>query len=144
MTPAEVAYNLGRIKLIPGKAVFSDDKIYRYVLTRTWGSGDKSCIFIMCNPSTADENILDPTVRKCLEWSINWKYDRLIILNLFALRSTNPANLYISPHPVGPENDYHIIETIENNKSGLFIAAWGAHSELLNRGDEVRLIADRL
>lgn len=144
MTPAEIAYNLGRIKQIPGEAVFSNDKIYRYILTRTWGTGDKTCTFIMCNPSTADESILDPTVRKCLEWSILWKYDRLIILNLFALRSTNPAKLYTVMDPVGPDNDFHIMETMENNKNGLFIAAWGTHSEHLNREDDVRLLADRL
>lgn len=138
----EIVYNLGRLKQIPGEATFSEDNLYRYTLTRKWGAMDKTCTFIMCNPSTADASILDPTVRKCLEWSIIWGYDQLLVLNLFAFRSPYPKDLRKVKNPVGLHNDSVILEAMENNKNGLFIAAWGANGKYLNREGDVRFIAD--
>ena len=137
MTP-EIAYNLGRLKQIPGEATFSEDNLYRYTLTRKWGIMDKSLIITMMNPSTASESILDPTIRKVLQWSIIWGYDKLIVLNLFAYRSTEMKQIFQVSNPIGPDNDYHIIETLENNKLSLHIAAWGKKGNFLERDHQIR------
>lgn len=42
-------------------AIFSEDKIYRYVLIRIWDDYLPKIIFIGLNPSVADENSSDKT-----------------------------------------------------------------------------------
>ncbi len=80
--------------------------------------------FVMLNPSTADAFRLDPTVNKCCAFARAWGAARLEVVNLFALRSTDPRGLDI-PGPVGDDeaNDQSILAACEGAK--LVIAAWG-------------------
>jgi hypothetical protein len=91
--------------------------------------------FLMLNPSTADETADDPTVRRCIGYAKDWGYGTLVVGNLFALRSTDPENLYDHPDPVGPENDVHLEEICDEAEK--VIAAWGHHGGLHDRGPEV-------
>ncbi len=119
-------------------AIFSPCKKYRYTLWREWQTLDpkKNCVlFVMLNPSTADENILDPTVRRCLGYAMDWGFNRMEIANIFALRSTDPKELYKCEDPVGIENNVYIQKLA--SESDLVIAAWGTHSKYNNRGDAV-------
>ena len=121
-------------------AAFSPDRRYRYALTRTWGDGS-TVVFIMLNPSTADAFKVDPTVARCIEFARTWGHESLIVLNLFAWRSTDPKALYtVIPgfDPIGPLNDY-AIDAVP--KGTPIIAAWGVHGSLDGRGKAVR---DRL
>jgi hypothetical protein len=72
---------------------FSDCEKYRYVWADGWGKGNP-LMFIGLNPSTADENQTDPTVKKCRDWAKEWGYSGIIMCNAFALRSTDPRALY--------------------------------------------------
>jgi hypothetical protein len=112
-------------------AIFSNDRKYRYKLWRTWDINKPSILFIMLNPSTADENILDPTLRRCLGYAMKWGYGTMYICNLFALRSTNPKELYISDDSIGPDNNRYIRETA--NECEKIILAWGNHGNLDDR-----------
>jgi hypothetical protein len=86
--------------LIPqGDAVFSADGRYRYRLTRDLG-GKTTVTFIMLNPSTADANLDDPTIRRCKGFAKDWGYGRLIIVNLFAFRATDPRDMW-KAHELG-------------------------------------------
>ena len=117
------------------EAYFDKDKIYRYLLHRKWGSSGKKVTWIMLNPSTADEKIDDPTIRRCMGFSKQFGATELDIVNIFAYRSTDPKNLYISDDPIGDENDIYILKSIKS--SSLVIIGWGNHGKLLNRSDEV-------
>jgi hypothetical protein len=122
-------------------AIFSDDRKYRYRLWRVWDINKSSVLFIMLNPSTADENVLDPTVRRCLGYAMKWGYGRIDICNLFALRATNPKELYKSDDPIGPDNNRYIVETA--NECDKTILAWGNHGELDDRYiDVIELLKD--
>lgn len=55
-------------------AEFSDDRVYRYRLSRVWGEGRRAT-FIMLNPSTADEYVDDRTLARCLAFARDWKLD---------------------------------------------------------------------
>jgi hypothetical protein len=119
-------------------AIFSADKKYRYRLWRTWDNSKKAVLFVMLNPSTADENKLDPTVRRCLGYAIDWGYGRLDVCNIFALRATNPKELYSSESPVGENpmiNIEHIL--IAAQECDKVIVAWGNHGCHTNRGDHI-------
>lgn len=66
---------------------------YRYLLERTWDESKEKVLFIMLNPSTADANNDDPTIRRCISFAKSWGYGGLMVGNLFALRATNPKEL---------------------------------------------------
>lgn len=96
---------------VVGSAVFSPEPepVYRYWLDRQWEpSPDRTAVFAMLNPSTADAAILDPTVRRCMGYARLWGCGRLIVVNLFALRATDPRTLGTVPDPVGPQNEHFI------------------------------------
>src|SRR5262245_13227298 len=96
---------------------------YRYALTRTWGDPKKVVCWVMLNPSTADADQDDPTIRRCLGFSRAWGAGGLVVVNLFALRATDPDQLRIAADPVGPDNDSHLSTAAFGR---LVVAAWGA------------------
>lgn len=116
----------------PAHAIFSQDRRYRYKLTRSLShpmyEGERPALFIMLNPSTADENLNDPTIRRCLGFAMEWKCTDLWVVNLFAYRATNPRELNVVEDPVGPENHLHIMHAMHDcARRSTIVAAWGAH-----------------
>ena len=126
---------------IQNKALFSTDGKYRYTLFRQWDCfRNGTCIFIGLNPSTADEKTDDPTIRRCVYFAKKFGYSAMIMLNIFALRSTDPKNLKKDADPIGPQNNVFIRDyccTKYAQQQFGIIAAWGNHGTLLNRGDKV-------
>ena len=116
-------------------AVFSECRRYRYSLLRTWKRGSAKVMFIGLNPSTADEKVDDPTVRRCIGFARQWGYGGMILTNLFAFRSTDPKFLKNVPDPVGPDNDQMIVRCCRS--SALVVVAWGAHGALQGRDERV-------
>jgi hypothetical protein len=122
-------------------AVISDCGVYRYKLWRTWNPDLPTCNFLMLNPSRADAVDNDPTATRCIGYSKAWGYGGLLITNIFALRSTDPAALKSAADPVGPDNDRHVVEVARS--SSLVVAAWGAHPGIEGRVRAVRrMLAD--
>lgn len=110
-------------------AVLSDDGRYRYLLSRRWDSGP-AVVFVMLNPSTADATLDDPTIRRCIGFARGWGYPALAVVNLYALRSTDPRGLWTDPDPVGPDNDMWLQRefVIADHIGSPVVAAWGAHA----------------
>ncbi len=106
-------------------ASFSDCRTYRYALWRTWDAEADYVMFVGLNPSTADETMDDPTIRRCIAFAKDWGYGGLVMTNLFAYRSTDPAVMKVASDPVGPANDGWLSMLSEN--AGIVIAAWGTH-----------------
>ncbi len=124
-------------------ATLSADRIYRYTLTREvdmFGNGE-AAMFLMLNPSTADETEDDPTIRRCIGFARRWGYSTLHVANLFAFRATSPADLKMASDPIGPDNDRHLVELAE--RSGVRVAAWGVHGELMGRSSAVKRLVGR-
>lgn len=108
-------------------AVFSPCERYRYLLWRQWRSADAgvgTVVFCMLNPSTATELVLDPTLRRCQGFTRRFGYARFEVVNLFALRSTDPAALHHVADPVGPDNDDVIAKAFADAE--LIVAGWGS------------------
>lgn len=116
-------------------AYFSPCRRWRYTLWRTWDKDKPTVNWLMLNPSTADENVLDPTITRCVGYSKAWGYGGLVVTNLFAWRSTDPKGLLTVPDPVGKDNDQHIGAIAES--TALTIAAWGVHGTLKDRARDV-------
>lgn len=107
-------------------AILSECETYRYDLTRRWDDDRLTLGWVMLNPSTADEHDDDPTIRRCIGFAKKWGYGSIKVANLYALRSTAPANLWTHPDPVGPDNDRYLAHIVFD--CPLTVLAWGAHA----------------
>lgn len=122
-----------------GKSKNDPSSAYRYVLgrwlDRSANVAARRVLFCMLNPSTADARILDPTVRRCVQFSLSWGFGTMVVVNLFAFRSTDPGALAKSADPVGVENDSMI--KCEAEEADLVVAAWGSHPIAVERSKRV-------
>lgn len=96
---------------------------HRYRLLRRWKDSLKKAVFAMLNPSIADNRRDDPTVRVCMGFADRWGCGELVVVNLFGLIATNPAELFAHPDPVGVANDSFIYEA--SREADILVAAWG-------------------
>ena len=111
-------------------AVISQCGTYRYRLDRylpePWQR--PPLVFVMLNPSTADATKDDPTIRRCMGFARRELAAGIVVVNLYALRSTDPAAIKTRLEPVGYENDEWIARAAKES-GGELIAAWGANAE---------------
>lgn len=112
-------------------ASFSYDGTYRYRLVRRWDS-KPVLSWLMLNPSTADGQSDDPTIRRCMVFADDWGYGGIAVYNLFALRATDPKVLLGHPDPVGAANadwlrDLQQPALFPPHHVPTVVAAWGAH-----------------
>lgn len=118
-------------------ANFSPDRKYRYQLWRVWDVALPRIVFIMLNPSKANECIDDPTVAKCIRLAKKWGYGSLEVLNIFALCSTDPRELKKEfkrgGDPVGRMNDEIILTRMLDDEVKLVVCAWGNGGTFLDR-----------
>jgi hypothetical protein len=121
--PEQQALDIGAVAFTRS-AVISEDVRYRYRLDRRWGPGPR-VVWLMLNPSTADAEQDDATIRRIRAFSQGWGFSALTVVNLYAWRTTDPAGLWTAADPVGPDNDRHIAEVCATSH---VIAAWGAHA----------------
>lgn len=101
---------------------------YRYTLSRRWGMKGRPLLWVMLNPSTADAEQDDATIRRVTRFSQNWGYPGLVVCNLFAWRATDPRELLrVAPNDdvVGPRNDYWLGRSAAT--CGCVVVAWGAY-----------------
>lgn len=112
---------------------------YRYSLTRTWNASKPRLLWVMLNPSTADALVDDPTIRKCIGFSERWVFGSIEVVNLFALRATNPKELDGHVDPVGPLNDAAIDSAL--GRSSAVVAAWGSKPYARDRA---KVVLDRI
>ncbi len=126
-------------------AVIDKSEKYRYLLTREWDISKQQITFIMLNPSIADGNQDDPTIRRCINFATAWDYGSLEVVNLFAYRATKPRDICKVADPVGVENDYYLQESTQ--RAALIIVAWGCNvrnvsvvGKYKNRDTEVKTL----
>jgi hypothetical protein len=120
---------------------------YRYTLVRRWSARlleEPRIVWVMLNPSTADGTEDDPTLRKVVGFSKRWGYGSALVVNLAALRATDPRELRAAEDPVGIENPGWLWRALHGSP---VIAAWGDGVRHLPRGTVsqvlVELVASR-
>lgn len=116
-------------------AVFSRCGHYRYLLWRRAVPGQPFMSFGMLNPSTADADDDDPTIRRCCRWATATGLSGPLVWNLFALRSPDPAMMKAHSLPTGIRNNDAI--DLALRVSALTVAAWGTHGDHLDRAAHV-------
>jgi hypothetical protein len=131
-------------RMMQNPCVFSPDRRYRYTLIHRWDellNPNHGIAWICLNPSTADENQLDPTLRRIRDFSACWGYSFFVMLNLFAWRATLPAEMKRAEDPVGPENDHWI--QYWTSRVDRVVLGWGEHGAHNGRDKEVLRYLDR-
>jgi hypothetical protein len=118
------------------KATISDCQKYRYCLSRIWDQSKKTVLFIMLNPSKADDENDDRTIRRCINFANSWGYGGIYVGNLFAYRTEKPAKLFNVIEPIGKKNDETLIQL--SKKSEITVFAWGNLGSYRNRNLEVQ------
>jgi hypothetical protein len=101
---------------------------YRYLLSRDLAeSSSKVLVVSMLNPSTADETNDDPTVLSVCRLARNAGFAKVKVLNLFAIRATNPKDMWLHSSPTGENNWKTWTETLQNlnPKEDAVVLAWG-------------------
>lgn len=117
-------------------AVFSEEHKYRYYLDRaTEADGSKVVTFVMLNPSTADAFSDDPTIRRCRRFAHEWGFAHLIVVNLFAFRTTDPTQLAKADDPVGPLNAHYV--ELASREADQIVCAWGSRGGLLGQAEQI-------
>lgn len=114
-----------------GCAVFSPCERYRYRLERRFQPDPRGRVrrmtFVGLNPSSGSAFRNSPTLKRMIRFTLRWGYDRLILVNLYALRSPSPRALRSVDDPVGPENDRWLAEALLD--ADLVVACWGESAE---------------
>jgi hypothetical protein len=105
--------------------VLSDNAVYEYRADRWWAEGPR-LVFVGCNPSLITWQAgarLDPTSANCE--AIAWRdgYAGVTMLNLWALRGTDPRELRGHPDPIGPGWAESFDEAIRD--VAFVVGAWG-------------------
>lgn len=121
-----------------GKAVLSEDRLYRYALIRPLSMFGGRAVWVLHNPSTADADEDDPTIRRVTKFTLREELGTLIVVNLFAFRATKPAVLKRQEHPLGAEN----LETVTRmvKTADRVVVAWGALDGKLLKNGGTRMI----
>jgi hypothetical protein len=104
-------------------AILSDDNKYRYQLSRIWDEEKPFILFIMLNPSTADADGDDQTIRRVINFAKSWGYGGFYVGNLYAFRSTDPKGLKHTDDPIGPENIANVQSLV--GLTDKVVYAWG-------------------
>ena len=112
--------------------IYSRDLYYRYLLRRTWDDTLPTMQAIGINPPDADKVSLDPTLNRLTERAIAMKCGSLVLLNLFAIRSTQPRLITKASNPVGPHNEYFFREHLDRRRE--ILVMWGAYGTHQRRG----------
>lgn len=111
-------------------AIISPCGLYRYRLERDLGGmiAGPTVAWIMVNPSTADAEKDDPTIRKVLGFSRKLGAGRVVVGNLFAFRATDIKALRTAVDPVGIEGGDHMRRIMD--EADKVIVAWGPCAKL--------------
>ena len=104
-------------------AVLSRCGRYRYSLHRTWNAALPVITFVLLNPSTADAWRLDPTATRCVRRAQAMGLGGVRLVNLFALRCTDPDALHRDKDPVGPDNDAATLAACRG--AVMVVCGWG-------------------
>lgn len=109
-------------------AIISPCGMFRYRLWRIWQPEAPRVLWVMLNPSTADADTDDATIRKCVAFAKRWGCGGIEVVNLYAFRATDPVDLKACGYRLGP-NNMATIHAMLCSHGGPIVAAWGAHAQ---------------
>ncbi len=104
------------------EAKISIDKKERYSLKREWDKSKNKILYIMLNPSLADDKNDDPTIRRLINFSKKFNYGGFLVGNIYSTISPNPKEVDISDG-ISDKNLVELLKLI--NQVDEIVYAWG-------------------
>ncbi|MEM6686104.1 MAG: DUF1643 domain-containing protein [Bacteroidota bacterium] len=114
-------------------AIFSKNRKHRYALIRTWNTALPMMMCIGLNPSVANEQQDDPTIRRVINFAEKWGFGGVYMCNLFSYITSYPEQLKITKN--NSKNDFYLKSYAE--KSQEVLCAWGRHKAAKERATKV-------
>ena len=123
-------------------AIFDEHMRYRYSLTRVWNEKGPKVVFIMLNPSLANDKEDDRTTKRIINFAKKFGYGSLEVVNLFAYITPKYIELkdLEKSEAVGKENNKYLIRALKS--ADKIIAAWGENGTIHQRHEEIVQIID--
>jgi hypothetical protein len=115
-------------------AHFSPCGKHRMMLARIWDIKKPLIMFIGLNPSTANSETDDPTIRRIRSMVKGWGYGGFYMMNLFTFISTDPKKLNIKEGNL-PDSDWWLTMTADSVEKVVF--CWG-NFNVLGRDNELK------
>jgi hypothetical protein len=103
--------------------VLSTCGLYRYALWRMWDTSKPLWMMALLNPSTATEEVNDPTITRCVVRAQRGGAGGLVVVNAGAIRETDAEKACRASDPIGPHNEAWIRALIPS--CALHIGGWG-------------------
>lgn len=130
-------------------ARLSEDRVYRYWLSRSWATPDelrRTAIFVMLNPSVADDGKDDTTIGRCVGFARAWGCNAIQVVNLYAYVNPDPAAMFQARRAgveiTGGKTNEAVLATSFGAARTLgtpLVAAWGANAEVARVSEVMRL-----
>jgi hypothetical protein len=127
LSPTPSASPVGRVGSgFVDTSEYSDDHVYRWWYERRWASGPSLC-FVGLNPATGDtDGKPRRTLARVVGWARREDCAAVVVVNLFAYRTTKPAALLHSAVDIiGDRNDDVIRE--RSAAAAITLVAWGSY-----------------
>jgi hypothetical protein len=119
---------------------------YRYALGRELdnppadAAHTKVVLFVMLNPSCATEHVDDRTLAACWAFTRAWGGTEMRVANVYALRATDPKDLWLCDDPVGRDRDTWLRAMIygwdtgttlphQGHPAHTIVCGWGQHAK---------------
>ena len=116
-------------------AAFSECRKYRFALWRIWDISKPLVMFIGLNPSTANEEVNDNTIKRVRNLSMQFGYGGFYMMNCFPYISTDPNALYDFGNI--KENDHWL--TRVGSYCHDIVFAWGSFKVIKDKGRDEEL-----
>jgi len=116
--------------------VLSNCGVYRYALWRIWDPTKPRWMMALLNPSTATEEVSDPTITRCVVRSQRGGAGGLIVVNAGAIRETDSEKACRAADPIGPFNRDWIRALMPT--CALHIAGWGPKASRFGGPEQIR------
>lgn len=110
-------------------AILSPCGTWRYRLERRVDFfGGPTLAFFGVNPSTADAELDDATVRKWRGFTARAGASAFIVGNVFAFRATEVKELATAGDPIGPDNADHLAKIMAD--ADVLVPCWGDRAKV--------------
>ena len=103
-------------------AEISYDREERFSLSRIWDKKKPKLLYIMLNPSIADDKKDDPTIKRLIFFTKKFRYGGFYVTNLFTQITPYPKELNMDN--LSKKNNFKIINDLIK-KSDSIVYAWG-------------------
>ena len=103
-------------------AEISYDRKERFTLSRIWDKKKPKLLYIMLNPSIADDKKDDPTIKRLMFFTKKYRYGGFYVANLFTQITPYPKELNMEN--LSKKNNLKIINDLIK-KSDSIVYAWG-------------------